>query len=101
VWLFYVTAVITQWEEEHGQEYYQRRQQYEQQRRSQRQQQRRQQRAGSDDEAEHDSLGDKQTDFPMGFGAVAVPAGCEVASVKAVLEATDYYKVSNQPPPPV
>jgi hypothetical protein len=30
----------------------------------------------------------------MGFGPVSVPDGCEVASVKAVLEASDYYKVS-------
>jgi hypothetical protein len=39
------------------------------------------------------SLGDKTSDFPMGFGPVSVPDGCEVASVKAVLEASDYYKV--------
>lgn len=32
-------------------------------------------------------------DFPMGFGAVAVPSGCEVGSVRAVLTATDYYQV--------
>jgi hypothetical protein len=30
----------------------------------------------------------------MGFGPVSVPEGCEVATVKAVLEASDYYMMS-------
>jgi hypothetical protein len=31
--------------------------------------------------------------FVMGFGAVPVPEGCEVAEVKAALQAKDYYQV--------
>ena len=71
----------------------QRRERQSQQQQKQRRRQQQQQQPGSDEEAEHNSLGDKQSDFPMGFGSVAVPKGCEVASVRAVLEATDYYKV--------
>jgi hypothetical protein len=64
-----------------------------QQERKQQQQQRRNRTPDFDDEAEHNTLGDKASDFPMGFGSVSVPAGCDVAEVKAVLTATDYYKV--------
>lgn len=44
------------------------------------------------DEAEED-VSDEASRFPMGYGAVAVPVRCEVAAVKAVLQAADYYQV--------
>lgn len=48
----------------------------------------------SDDESDDsDDLAAAEHEFPMGFRAVAVPAGCKVASVKAVLQAADYYQV--------
>jgi hypothetical protein len=48
----------------------------------------------SDDESDDsDDLAAAEHEFPMGFRAVAVPAGCKVATVKAVLQAADYYQV--------
>lgn len=98
VWLLYLVAMLSQWDEQYGREYRQqqqaRKQQEERQRRQQ-QQQRARARAqvGSDDEADGTPWGDKSSDFPMGFGPVAVPTGCEVATVVDVLQATDYYQV--------
>jgi hypothetical protein len=34
--------------------------------------------------------------FVMGFGAVAVPEGCQVKEVQEVLLAADYYQVRGQ-----
>jgi len=94
VWLLYLTAVVSQWDEKYGREYRQQQQARKQQEERQRQQQQRARaRAGSDDEADSTPWGDKSSDFPMGFGPVAVPTGCEVATVVAVLQATDYYQV--------
>lgn len=50
--------------------------------------------AASDDDSDgEDELAAAEHEFPMGFRAVAVPPGCKVATVKAVLQAADYYRV--------
>jgi len=92
VWLVYLMCAVFQWDEKYGREYRQQQQARRQQEERQRQQQQRAgARAGSDDEADSMPWGEKSSDFPMGFGPVAVPTGCEVATVVAVLQATDYY----------
>lgn len=53
-------------------------------------------RADAEGEASYEGFGGADlayTKYVMGFGAVAVPAGCEVVEVREVLQARDYYQV--------
>lgn len=47
----------------------------------------------SDSDDDQDVLAEHE--FPMGFRAVPVPRGCEVATVRAGLQAADYYQVGH------
>jgi hypothetical protein len=49
--------------------------------------------AGSESERESEDGAVAEHEYPMGFMSLPVPAGCQVATVRTVLQAANYYQV--------
>lgn len=49
---------------------------------------------GSESESESDDGAVAEHEYPMGFMSLPVPAGCQVATVRTVLQAANYYQVN-------